>query len=91
VPLVLQETGLPDRFYIPAADVRPELLEPSATTSHCPFKGDASYVSVRAGGVHVPDAAWTYPEPIEAAAPIAGHLSFYPDRVTVEVDGATLR
>ena len=89
-PLVLSETGYPDRYYIPADDVRAELLVPSARASHCPFKGDASYVSVRAGGAQVQDAAWTYRAPFEAVAAIAGHLSFYPSAVTVEVDGRTL-
>jgi uncharacterized protein (DUF427 family) len=89
-PLVLHETGLPDRFYIPLADVRADLLEPSATSTHCPFKGDASYVSVRAGDAYVPDAAWAYDRPKPDVAAIAGHLSFYPDRVTVEVDGQQL-
>src|SRR5689334_8696997 len=59
-PLVLQETGYPDRLYIPVADVRADLLRPSDQRSHCPFKGDASYVSVEAGGVTVENAAWTY-------------------------------
>jgi uncharacterized protein (DUF427 family) len=89
-PLVLHETGLPDRFYIPREDVGAEFLEPSDTTSHCPFKGDASYVSVRAGEAYVQDAAWAYDKPKDDVAVIAGHLSFYPDRVQVEVDGQPL-
>ena len=87
--VLLRETGMPDRYYVPRADVRAEVLDPSERSTHCPFKGDASYVSVEAGGVRVQDAAWSYVEPIEAVAAIAGHLAFYAtDTVTVEVNDA---
>ena len=80
----LDETGLPTRFYIPRDDVRTELLEPSGTTSHCPFKGDASYLSAPG----VPDAFWVYEAPSEEdASPIAGMLAPWPGRVDVVVDG----
>ena len=80
--LELEETGLPTRFYIPRDDIRMDLLEPSATTSHCPFKGDATYYS--AGGVA--DAFWVYEAPDqEAARPIAGRLAPWPGRVDVLV------
>ena len=75
----LHETGLPTRRYVPRDDVRMELLTPSRTTSHCPFKGDATYFD--APGAQ--DVAWTYEEPIEGRGDIAGHLSFFPDRVQV--------
>src|SRR4051794_2290278 len=79
----LDETGLPTRYYIPRDDVRLELLEPSETTSHCPFKGDASYYS--AGPVK--DAFWVYEQPNqEDAKPIAGLLAPWPGRVEVLVD-----
>ncbi|MET9139579.1 DUF427 domain-containing protein [Streptomyces parvulus] len=71
--LVLHETGCPDRFYIPADDVRLDLLTASGTRTHCPFKGDASYWSL-------PDAAdlvWAYPEPKAEVAEIKDHLCFY--------------
>jgi uncharacterized protein (DUF427 family) len=80
----LEETGLPTRYYLPREDVRTELLEPSATTSHCPFKGDATYLS--AAGT--PDAFWVYEAPSEEdARPIAGMLAPWPGRVRVLVDG----
>jgi uncharacterized protein (DUF427 family) len=80
----LHETGLPTRFYLPREDVRTDLLTPSATTSHCPFKGDATYLS--APGAE--DAFWVYEQPSEdAAQPVAGLLAPWPGRVTVLVDG----
>ena len=82
--VALEETGLPTRYYLPREDVRTELLTPSATTSHCPFKGDATYVS--AAGAE--DAFWVYEAPSEEAAlPIAGLLAPWPGRVDVRVDG----
>ena len=79
----LDETGLPTRFYIPRDDVRMELLEPSETTSHCPFKGDATYFSAGA----VKDAFWVYEAPDQdAAQPIARLLAPWPGRVEVVVD-----
>jgi len=78
--LLLHETGHPVRAYIPRADVSAP-VEPSPKTSHCPFKGDASYWTV-AG---VENAAWSYEEPKGDVAQIRGLLAFYPDRVTVEI------
>ncbi|OUD02188.1 DUF427 domain-containing protein [Streptomyces swartbergensis] len=72
-PLVLRETGCPERYYIPAEDVRLDLLTPSGTRTYCPFKGTASYWSL-------PDAAdlvWAYPEPKPDVAEIKDHLCFY--------------
>ena len=66
--VALEETGLPTRYYLPREDVRTDLLEPSETTSHCPFKGDATYFS--APGAK--DAFWVYEAPSEQdALPIA--------------------
>ena len=80
----LDETGLPTRYYLPREDVRTELLMPSPTTSHCPFKGDATYLSAPG----VPDAFWVYESPSEEdARPIAGMLAPWPGRVDVVVDG----
>ena len=80
----LDETGLPTRFYLPREDVRTDLLTASETTSHCPFKGDATYFS--APGAE--DAFWVYEAPSEEdALPIAGMLAPWPGRVDVLVDG----
>ena len=81
--LELDETGLPTRYYLPRDDVRIDLLTPSATTSHCPFKGDATYFSAPGAD----DAFWVYEAPSEEdALPIAGMLAPWPGRVDVLVD-----
>ena len=82
-PLVLSERGLPDRYYLDPEDVRMDLLEPSTTTTHCPFKGDATYFSAPG----VPDAFWTYEDPIEEVEEITGLLAPYEGRVTVVIGG----
>lgn len=83
--LRLEETGLPPRYYIPRADVRTDLLQPSARTTRCPFKGQASYWSARAGGEVYEDLVWSYETPIPAAAQIAGLMCFYNERVELSV------
>ncbi|MFE3036870.1 DUF427 domain-containing protein [Streptomyces canus] len=71
--LVLRETGCPPRYYLPAEDVRLDLLTPSDTHTYCPFKGTASYWSLP----DAPDLVWSYPEPKPAVAEIKDHLCFY--------------
>jgi uncharacterized protein (DUF427 family) len=79
----LDETGLPARYYVPRDDVRTDLLTPSDTTSHCPFKGDATYWSAPGA----PDAFWVYEAPSQDdAKPIAGMLAPWPGRVDVHVE-----
>jgi uncharacterized protein (DUF427 family) len=81
--VALEETGLPTRYYLPREDVRTELLTASETTSHCPFKGDATYFS--APGAK--DAFWVYESPSEEdALPVAGLLAPWPGRVEVTVE-----
>lgn len=63
--------------YFPEASVRQDLLRPSATTTHCPWKGEASYFSLEVDGQTNPDAAWYYPEPKPAAAEITGRVAFW--------------
>jgi uncharacterized protein (DUF427 family) len=79
--LELHEGALPARYYLPREDVRLDLLAPSDTTSHCPFKGDASYWS--APGAR--DAFWSYEEPIEGREDITGLIAPWPGRVEVTV------
>ena len=79
----LDETGLPPRYYLPREDVRLDLLTPTDTTSHCPFKGDATYFSAPGA----PDAFWVYEAPSEEdALPIAGRVAPWPGRVEVHVE-----
>ncbi len=63
--------------YFPPDSVRDEFLEPSDTTSTCPWKGKASYYTLRVNGDENPDAAWTYPSPKNAAAEIKDHVAFW--------------
>src|SRR3954451_5363043 len=74
---LLFETGPHPVCYFPREDVRMDLLEDSDRVTRCPHKGQAPHFTVRAGGREMPDAAWHYPEPIEAAPPPAGHVAFY--------------
>jgi uncharacterized protein (DUF427 family) len=83
--LLLSETGLPNRYYLPAEDVSTELLQPSETVTVCPYKGTASYQTLRTDGREVPDAAWSYPEPLTVPQ-IRDHLCFDPGLLTVDVD-----
>jgi uncharacterized protein (DUF427 family) len=85
--LVLYETGLPPRFYLPAEDVRTERLEPSETHTRCAYKGLASYWHVRARDELHDDLAWTYPEPERDGQPVQGRIAFFNERVDLEVDG----
>ena len=84
-PLLLSETGLPNRFYLPAADVRQDLLEPSDTHTVCPYKGTASYWTITADGGKLTDAVWSYPQAEGDSAAVSGYLSFLHDDLTVEV------
>jgi len=86
-PRILFETGLPARHYIPLTDVRMDLLRPSATVTHCPYKGAASYWSVDAGqGVHE-DIVWIYRAPLPESQKVAGLACFYDEKTDVYLDG----
>ncbi|HEY2128428.1 MAG TPA: DUF427 domain-containing protein [Streptosporangiaceae bacterium] len=86
-PVLLDETGLPTRYYLPREDVRIDLLRPTDSHTTCPFKGVASYWSAEVDGAVHEDLVWSYPDPIPQAAQIADLLCFYPDRVELTVDG----
>jgi uncharacterized protein (DUF427 family) len=74
---LLHEHGHLPIYYFPREDVRMDLLSPSDKRTHCPYKGDASYWSVQAGGKAAENAVWGYPEPLPDAPPLAGYLAFY--------------
>lgn len=82
-PLLLLETSLLVRFYLPRADVVVD-LEPSDTVSYCAYKGRASYLSMPDGPA---DIAWTYHQPLREAEPVRDYVAFFNERVDVVVDG----
>ena len=86
-PRILFETGLPPRYYLPLTDLRMDLLRPSVTQSHCPYKGTASYWSVEAGGQVHADLAWIYRSPLPESQKVAGLACFYDEKVDVYLDG----
>lgn len=85
--VALFESGLPPRFYLPAEDVRADLLEPSETTTRCAYKGVASYWHLRVEGALHEDLAWTYEEPSDDGRAIRGLICFFNERVDLEMDG----
>jgi uncharacterized protein (DUF427 family) len=89
-PVILFETGLVPRFYLPQVDVRMDLLVPTATVSHCPYKGTATYWDVVVAGAAVSDVAWSYRTPLPESTKIAGLVAFWPEKsaeLHVIVDG----
>jgi uncharacterized protein (DUF427 family) len=82
--LTLKEAGYPAVQYVPRADANLSLMARTDRVTHCPYKGDANYFSIVAGGKAIENAIWTYETPFPAMAEIAGHLAFYPDRVKIE-------
>jgi len=86
-PRILFETGLPPRYYVPLTDVRMDLLRPSASQSHCPYKGTASYWSVQAGEQLHTDIVWIYRTPLPESQKVAGLACFYDEKVDVYLDG----
>jgi uncharacterized protein (DUF427 family) len=86
-PKLLFETDLPVRYYLPKTHVRTDLLTPTDTVSHCPYKGQAEYWSVRVGETVHEDLAWSYRTPLPESERIAGLIAFYNDKVDLYVDG----
>ncbi|MFI5040550.1 MAG: DUF427 domain-containing protein [Acidimicrobiales bacterium] len=82
-PRILFETGLPPRYYLPMTDARLDLLAPTDSVTHCPYKGSATYWSL---GAQV-DLAWCYRAPLPESQKIAGLICFYNERVELVVDG----
>lgn len=78
---LLHESNLMPRYYVPVEDVRTDLLTRTDTTTHCPFKGDASYWTLTVGDRVEEDLVWGYEEPLDGVADVAGHVSLYLDRV----------
>ena len=79
--LVLREGPLPPAQYIPREDVTMDFLRPTTHSTHCPFKGDASYFTVSVDGKTAENAVWTYEAPLPAVADIKKYVAFYPDKM----------
>ncbi|MFL6138681.1 MAG: DUF427 domain-containing protein [Frankiaceae bacterium] len=86
-PVILFETGLPPRYYLPMSDVRLDLLEPTATQTGCPYKGTASYWSVATPQGRHEDIVWGYRTPVPESQKVAGRVCFYNEKVDLYVDG----
>ncbi len=80
-PVLLFETGLPTRYYLPKLNVRMDLLIPSNTATSCAYKGKAQYYSAKIGDRIIPDVAWYYTYPTMEASKIAGMICFFNERV----------
>ena len=86
-PMLLFETGLPTRYYIPLEDIIQDYLKPSDSQTICPYKGFASYWSLQVNGQSHQDLAWYYSEPYPESAKIGGLVSFYNEKLDIYVDG----
>ena len=84
-PVVLEETGMPTRYYLPREHVELDLFRATTFTSTCPLKGSASYWSLELDGSTHDGIVWSYEEPIEGAEQIKGLMAFYYDRVELKV------
>lgn len=89
-PMLLFETTLPVRYYLPKPHIQMDLLIPTGTSTECPYKGKAEYWSVNLGGQVHADIAWSYPFPLQESAKIAGLIAFYNEKVDITVDGERL-
>lgn len=89
-PVLLFETGLPTRYYLPHADVNMALLEPTGTVTRCPYKGIAQTFGIRINDQFHADYAWSYPAPIAACANIQNRMCFYNEVVDTHEDGTLL-
>ena len=86
-PRILFETRLPPRCYLPLTDLRMDVLRPSDTQTHCPYKGTATYWSVDTGQAVHTDAVWIYRTPLPESQKIAGLACFYDEKTDVYLDG----
>ena len=84
--LVLREANYPPVFYVPFEDIYFELLKRSDTSTHCPYKGNASYWNASAAGEAVDDVMWAYERPFDEMTEIKDHGAFYPNKVRIEAN-----
>ncbi|MFI6011144.1 DUF427 domain-containing protein [Streptomyces sp. NPDC051243] len=90
-PVLLFETGLPTRYYLPREDVRLDLFETTDHRTGCPYKGRAQYWTWRGEGDVPRNILWSYAEPLPAVAAVKGLLAFYNEAVDLTVDGERLK
>lgn len=92
-PVLLFETGLVTRYYLPPADVRQDLLCPSPTYTLCPYKGRARYYRLELDGTRYEDIAWQYARPLPSILAVASHLAFWNERedTIIYVDGEPIQ
>ena len=83
--LLLKEGSYPPVVYVPREHVATEFFLPTEKRTTCPHKGEARYWTISAAGRAAENAAWAYDSPKPAAAEIAGHVAFYPDRLRIEI------
>jgi uncharacterized protein (DUF427 family) len=86
-PVLLFETGLPTRYYLPREDVELAALEATSTRSHCPYKGFAEEYWSVPGQPDAADVCWSYASPAPAVAKVAGRIAFYNELVDITIDG----
>ena len=86
-PVMLFETHLPTRYYVPRDDVRMDLLTPTDTTTVCAYKGRAAYWSATVGDVTIADVAWSFEQPHNYATAVGDLICFFNERVDITVDG----
>jgi uncharacterized protein (DUF427 family) len=79
--LALKEANYPVVHYVPRKDVDMALLQKTAHTTYCPYKGDCCYYSIPAGGEKSTNAVWSYEAPYPSVIAIKDHLAFYRERV----------
>jgi uncharacterized protein (DUF427 family) len=82
--MTLREADYPRVEYVPREDADMQFFERTEHSTHCPYKGDASYFTLVVDGERSENAVWSYERPYPPAAPIAGYLAFYADRVSIE-------
>ena len=85
-PVLLDETGLPRRYYLPREDVAVE-LRPGTIRTTCAYKGHATHYSAVVGGQELANIAWSYEQPRHDAEEVAGLVCFYQERLDLFVDG----
>ncbi|MGI8695284.1 MAG: DUF427 domain-containing protein [Mycobacteriales bacterium] len=83
---LLHETGILPQLYVPERDIRADLLAPTGHSTHCPFKGDASYWSVSAGERSVENAVWAYQDPVPESGWLHGYRGIYWDAMDAWLD-----